>query len=366
MQLVYLSPVPWSSFAQRPHKFVEWFHACAQGNVLWVDPYPTRFPSLRDYRRLSTKEFAQIQKLPPWLKVLRPYVLPIEPLPASGLINGLMWRSMLKKIETFVRRNPTILVIGKPSVLALVLMRRLDKITSVYDAMDNFPFFYSGLSRLSMSRRERELIRCVTHVLVSSTALKKRWGEMRPDAQIVPNGLDTSFLPTPKTSGLAQKSSILGYVGTIGPWFDWEWVIALAKARPLDVVRLIGPMFCPAPYALPTNIEILPACTHKDALCAMQDFDVGLIPFKNNDLTASVDPIKYYEYRALGLAVISTGFGEMAFRCGEDGIFISMDKQTIGELVHEALLHKSDAATICQFQAKNSWGSRFSAVKIFN
>ena len=27
MQLVYFSPVPWASFAQRPHKFVEWFHA---------------------------------------------------------------------------------------------------------------------------------------------------------------------------------------------------------------------------------------------------------------------------------------------------------------------------------------------------
>jgi glycosyltransferase involved in cell wall biosynthesis len=365
MQLVYLSPVPWSSFAQRPHKFVEWFQACAQGNVLWIEPYPTRFPSFSDYRRLATREVAKIQKLPSWLNVVRPNVLPIEPLPASGLINGLMWRSMLKRIETFVRRNPTILVIGKPSVLALAVLRRLDKITSVYDAMDNFPFFYSGLSRLSMSRRERELIGRVTHVLVSSTALKKRWGDMRPDAQLVPNGLDPSFLPTPKKGGLARKSSILGYVGTIGPWFDWEWVIALAKARPLDVVRLIGPTFSPSPYALPKNIEIFPACTHKDALCAMQNFDVGLIPFKKNDLTASVDPIKYYEYRAIGLAIISTGFGEMAFRRDEDGIFISMGEQNINELVQEALLYKSNAEGIYQFSANNSWESRFSATRIF-
>ncbi len=43
----------------------------------------------------------------------------------------------------------------------------------------------------------------------------------------------------------------------------------------------------------------------------MAEFDVGLIPFKQNALTAAVDPIKYYEYRALALPVISTDFGEM-------------------------------------------------------
>ena len=40
----------------------------------------------------------------------------------------------------------------------------------------------------------------------------------------------------------------------------------------------------------------------------------GIIPFKVNRLTAAVDPIKYYEYRAAGLPVISTEFGEMRQR----------------------------------------------------
>ena len=38
MQLVYFSPVPWASYAQRPHKFVEWFHARRVLKVRWVDP----------------------------------------------------------------------------------------------------------------------------------------------------------------------------------------------------------------------------------------------------------------------------------------------------------------------------------------
>ena len=215
-----------------------------------------------------------------------------------------------------------------------------------------------------MSRREKVLMGRVKQVIVSSTALKQRWKVIRPDAQLVPNGCDASTLPMPKTDRGARERKILGYVGTIGPWFDWEWVITLATARPRDRVRLIGPMFCPSPYALPKNIEILPPCHHKNALRAMQDFDVGLIPFKKNDLTASVDPIKYYEYRAIGLPVIATGFGEMVLRSAEDGSFISMSRQDINKQVDKALRYRADTNVICSFLERNNWGARFSEIQI--
>ena len=156
----------------------------------------------------------------------------------------------------------------------------------------------------------------------------------------------------------------MGYVGTIGPWFDWEWVINLARMWPTDVVRLIGPMFTPSPYTLPANVEILPPCIHQDALQAMWEFDVGLIPFKKNELTASVDPIKYYEYRAIGLPVISTNFGEMVFRGGEDGTFLSHGVEDVSELVQNALRYSVDIELVRRFTANNTWEVRFAAAKI--
>ena len=364
MRLVYLSPVPWSSFAQRPHKFVEWFHSVTVGQVLWVDPYPTRFPLLSDFRRLGAQDSQENCTSPAWLEVIRPSALPIEPLPLSGWVNALMWRKVLEEVDAFSHQQPTLLAIGKPSVLALAVMNRLDAAVSVYDAMDDFPSFYAGLSRMAMRRRERALIGRVTHVLVSSTALMQRWSDVRSDVQLVPNGLDASVLPAPKIGALARERRVLGYVGTIGPWFDWGWVIHLAKSRPQDVVRLIGPMFTPSPVALPANVEVLPPCAHQEALRAMRDFDVGLIPFKKNDLTASVDPIKYYEYRALGLPVISTDFGEMVFRGGEDGTFLSRGVQDVSELVQSALLYSADIESARRFMVSNTWEARFAAAKI--
>ena len=48
--LVYFAPVAWDSYLQRPHYVARHFLARG-GRVLWIDPYPTRFPMLRDLRR---------------------------------------------------------------------------------------------------------------------------------------------------------------------------------------------------------------------------------------------------------------------------------------------------------------------------
>lgn len=364
MRLVYLSPVPWSSFAQRPHKFVEWFHSATGGDVLWIDPYATRLPSLGDFRRLALQDSQNCCNVPSWLQLIQPSALPIEPLPGSGWINSFLWTNVIDKAVAFTDQKYTLVAIGKPSLLALAVLKRLNLAVSVYDAMDDFPCFYSGLSRIAMRWREKRLIGRATHVFASATSLTLRWGRVRPDVQLVHNGLDANVLPPPKIVNLVKDRKIFGYVGTIGAWFDWEWITQLAVLRPNDLVRLIGPIFKPPSKKIPPNVEILPPCSHHDALIAMQEFDIGLIPFKKNDLTASVDPIKYYEYRALGLPVVSTDFGEMIFRRCEEGTFLSMGINDVADKVERALLYRADAEFTKHFIANNTWETRFAASKI--
>ena len=183
MRLVYLSPVPWASFAQRPHKFVEWFHTRTGGQITWVDPYPTRFPGLSDLRRPDQQKATDVRVLPEWLQVLKPLAVPLEPLPGAGWINALSWQPVLNKVARFATGHDTLVVIGKPSLLAVAVLNRLEGVRSVYDAMDEFPAFYKGLSRLAMVRREARLVRRVTVLWVTSTRLEQRWSGLRPDLQ---------------------------------------------------------------------------------------------------------------------------------------------------------------------------------------
>ncbi|WP_256346703.1 hypothetical protein [Pseudomonas gingeri] len=93
MRLIYLSPMPWHSFSQRSHELVRCFHEKTDEPVLWIEPYPTRFPALGDLRQLrlasagATHPRPTYPETPSWLTVLQPRALPIEPIPGSGWIN---------------------------------------------------------------------------------------------------------------------------------------------------------------------------------------------------------------------------------------------------------------------------------------
>ncbi|MGV1793254.1 hypothetical protein [Rhizobium sp. A37_96] len=364
MRLVYLSPVPWASFAQRPHKFAEWFHARTGGQVLWIDPYPTRLPKMVDFKRRAAPQTNRPTDLHSWINVIRPAAMPIEPLPALSSLNRLLWAPIFSQVKDFVQDSDTLVAVGKPSLLANLLVAQHPHVPSLYDAMDEFPAFYSGLSKAVMTRREISLVRKCRHLWVSSTRLRQQWSKIRPDLKFVPNGLEPAVFTGRSKTVNAERRKIFGYIGTIAKWFDWDWVIKLATTRPDDIVRLIGPLFVPAPESLPANIQLLPPCAHEEAMRAMADFDVGIIPFKRSPLTASVDPIKYYEYRALALPVISTDFGEMSLRREAEGTFISRGLDDIEELARGALLHQDSQEFAPAFITANSWSQRFDSAEL--
>ena len=97
----------------------------------------------------------------------------------------------------------------------------------------------------------------------------------------------------------------------------------------------------------------------------MTQFDVGLIPFKKTTLTSSVDPIKYYEYRALGLPVVSSAFGEMALRDECDGVYLIDRNSDMTRVISQALANYTSPASTAQFRKNNSWESRFNQASIF-
>ncbi len=333
--------------------------------MLWIDPYPTRLPSVDDLWSRRSRASARCMASPQWLTVLTPGALPIEPLPFSSFINGIFWKSLFAEIKTFVFGKTVIVGVGKPSIMSEKILSMFPACTSFYDAMDDFPAFYKGLSRISMAAREKKLVGLVDVVYVSSTELYKRWNRAgKHITKLVHNGLDARLLPDSlcKVSSNSESQSVFGYLGTIGAWFDWAWVLELACRRPDDKIKLIGPLYTALPAKLPANIELYPACSHQDALKIMASFDVGLIPFKRNDLTISVDPIKYYEYIALGVPVLSSNFGEMSLRREERGVFIVDDIGDIEANAEAALSFRFTDEFLKKFIDNNDWNSRFDCV----
>lgn len=367
MRLVYFSPVPAASYAQRPHFMIEAWLDQGVDEVLWIDPYPSRLPNWGDLRRRGGAE--NETSFDARVRVMRVPALPIEPLPGGTFVNRrLLWQGVLKTLADFSSARPVVLGIGKPCAMSRVALAEMPAVFRFYDAMDDFPEFHRGLSQRSVRRHEDAIAAGVDLVVCSSTALADKFSLRGHPVERILNAYPMAGLtdksPLAKQPS-ADGSTICGYVGCLGGWFDWPLVLDLASQLAAVQFELIGPCAVPPPRRLPANVRLLPECSREQAVKHARRFTTGLIPFRLNRLTAGVDPIKFYEYRGLGLSVLTTRFGEMAARGHEPGVFFLEQPDDFANVAHAAFAYRSQPAEVAAFHRAHDWRARFADAQLF-
>ncbi len=364
MTFLYFSPVPWASYPQRPHYFARHFLKRGGSRVVWVDPYPIRLPTFRDLRRIAVGPQARFE-CPDGLTVVSLRAVPIEPLGIGRWLNRtVLWNILARRLRPLVGGDAVVLGVGRPSCLALAALTALRPAHSFYDAMDDYPEFYHGISKASAQAHEREIVRSVDVVLTSCGALWTKFASRDDRRVMVHNAFEMSALPP---LPIARNADIVfGYVGCIGAWFDWSIVLRLAESFRDAALHIVGPCFSPPPHDLPLNVRLFPACLMERAVEHLRSFSVGLIPFSRSPLTDAVDPVKYYGYRGMGLPVLSTAFGEMARRGIADGTFLMDQGADPVEAASSALDYRADVAAIARFRLEHAWDRRFEDAGVFD
>lgn len=98
---------------------------------------------------------------------------------------------------------------------------------------------------------------------------------------------------------------VLGYFGHLTEaWFDWPLIAQAAMLRPDWVFEFIG-FGAPKELVLPQNVTIKDAVPQLELPSLSEAWDIGMIPFRPSPLSRAVDPIKVYDYQALGLPTLS-------------------------------------------------------------
>jgi len=188
----------------------------------------------------------------------------------------------------------------------------------VYDCNDAHAAF-PGMPRWTRDY-QLESFRRADRVIVSARALRADAVAARgSDAGVhfIGNGVDLGAfrraLSTLAPAAPAPAAVRVGYLGAVGPWFDFDLMESLARMRPEWRVVIVGPIL-PGVEAgvvrlasLP-NVTIEPAVAHEDVPRVLAGFTVGTIPFHCTPLTAGVNPNKLYEYRAAGVPAVSTAY----------------------------------------------------------
>jgi len=191
----------------------------------------------------------------------------------------------------------------------------------VYDIIDDWSDPALG-GEWFRPRLETDLIEDSDVVIASAPDLVKKVGNMGRQAVLVPNAVNADVfgvaLP-PQPDDLPEAKVIIGYHGSLyGDWFDWEGLTQVAVAFPEAAIVLIGDDKARHPE-MPKNVHFLGLKPQTDLPAYLQRFDVGIIPFKVNDTTHAVSPLKAYEYLASGVPIAAPPLRAME---GLEGVFL--------------------------------------------
>jgi hypothetical protein len=220
---------------------------------------------------------------------------------ANAIVAGLQCGPQVRKAAAIVVTSPEVWPWVAPS---------LSDRTLVYDCMDDALAFEqdAGVRELK-ARWERDLLERSNAIVCTSDELAHRAivrGAPRTRTLTVPNGWDDAAFPVRASSVLPRTGAVeLLYFGTIAPWLDFDALGVLAEGCPAVSIRLVGPRDGVAPAPIP-RMRIEPPVSHGELAGVAASADALMLPFRVDELTRAVDPVKLYEYVALGKPILAS------------------------------------------------------------
>jgi len=194
----------------------------------------------------------------------------------------------------------------------------------VYDCSDRSEEFYADedeTRRRWILKHETELLQKADVVFATAKRLFTKCRAINSNVYLATNGVASSFFQTDHRVPhdiAAIKPPIVGFVGTIADWLDFDLLHSLALKNG-DLSFLFIGRIRPTNTTLAAvkalkalkNVFFLEQKRHDALLGYINQFNVGLIPFKVNSLTQSVNPVKLFEYLAVGVPVVSSPLDEV-------------------------------------------------------
>jgi exopolysaccharide biosynthesis WecB/TagA/CpsF family protein len=223
----------------------------------------------------------------------------------------------------------------------------------VYHCVDEHSAFPGFVRPEVVKRYDDELTRRADLVLTSAQNLLLSRQALNPHIHRIRHAADVGLFATALDPGLPIPADIasiprprIGVVGVHDERLDTAALEALSAADKAWQIVLVGPVV-PGDVdeehlrSLP-NLHFLGGKTVAELPAYLKALDVALIPYRLNELTRNIFPLKLYEYLAAGLPVVAAALPELAPHAGS--VSLAAEPAQYPALVKEALAADSPAA----------------------
>jgi GT2 family glycosyltransferase/glycosyltransferase involved in cell wall biosynthesis len=236
----------------------------------------------------------------------------------------------------------------------------------VFDCMDDWESM-PGISEFNRVE-ERALVSEADLVVLTARRLHDKYAAQARSVALVPNAVEFEAFSAPveiarELDGLPRP--IVGYVGAIAAWFDYDLMRDVIVARPQYSFVFVGALGLEqhvigeeiARFRELPNVRLLGHKSYQELPAYVSGFDVCTIPFVINEVTRSTDPVKIYEYFSLGRPVVTTPMPELSDRL--DLLYVGATPEEFARQLDAAVAeHGELSARRRAYAAANTWSDR--------
>ncbi len=296
-------------------------------------------------------------------------IIPSHSIKSSTLHKAITWvnqRITLQRIKKIIRKNQIkdFIFINAYDFKLPDIGRYLRPRLSVYYCVDPIPSYdmVHGLPT------ERKLIQQSDIVICTSKALYLEKQKLNPRAYFVPNGADivtqTTETPLERPLQLQNISApVIGYVGAIERRIDFHLIDEVSQMLPQFRLVFVGPIHkehIPDWFWSRPNLIHIEAIPYTEVPAMINAFDVCIIPFKKDEISRNIFPLKLFEYLGLGKAVVSTDFNPDLEEFCDGTVAFATDAASFARKIQECVqAYESDIVSKrLAVASKNTWSDR--------
>jgi glycosyltransferase involved in cell wall biosynthesis len=260
------------------------------------------------------------------------------------------------KIKAEKLKRPVILWCSSPE--QVIRIKEMDYDYIVYDIVDDYSHEFKVWNVYV-----EDMLKAADIVFTASDRLYQKFFQRHGKVYLVKNGVDTDNFSLDKNKiprDIPRRRRIVGYVGALATWVDWDLVRYISDSN-YDFV-FIGAKYGDVNVNLNNNIYFLGERKYEELPYYISNFNCCIIPFKVNEMTNSCNPIKLYEYMSLGKPVVSTAIEE-AVKV-KNNCYISRGNDDFIENIVKSIEEDNEDLVISRrnFALNNSWDKRVSFI----
>jgi glycosyltransferase involved in cell wall biosynthesis len=345
--------------------------------VLFIESLGLRRPtaSARDLRRIAKRLRRGLRPLRKVgdVAVLSPLVLPYHGIALTRGINRFLLRRSIRRALRVLRFERPVLwgYVPQAQDLVEIVHPRL----VVYHCVDDIAA-HDRIDTASFREAETSFARQADLVIASAEPLRARLAEVSSHVELMANVADTSLFARALEPSLAHDPALAAlprprvvFTGAISAAkIDVELISGLARLHRDWSIALVGPVGLGDPTTdvsqlrAEPNVHFIGSRRYEELPGVLAVADVGIIPYRINELTSSVFPMKVYEYLAAGLPTVSTPLPSLA---DVDGIAFATDADGMAKTIERLLSEDSPARRRARSDAvqAHSWGERLGEIE---